>query len=89
MEDENKYIILKPDEDGNCAKFISLDEIKSYLDDLENIKKDSQPYFLTETDLGYKGRNPQDWDYYDMIILKVEKVIVPKPKIIKMVIEEE
>lgn len=89
MEPEHQYILLRPHEDGHHVRFVTLDEIQSdYLDDLENIREDCHPRFLTEKDLELKGENPQYWDEHDLMILKVEKIIVPKTKVVKMVIED-
>ena len=74
-----RYIALHPDEDGNIVSFLDEEKLREMLEE----EYFGSVNFLSEDDLDNKGTDPQYWSYCnpttDVLLLKVDKVIVPKP----------
>ena len=79
-----KYIALHADEDGNTATFLNEERLQELLNgELMGEKLN----FLSEEDIETKGADPQYWCYHnpviDILLLKIDRVLVPRPTAIK------
>jgi len=67
-------------------------EVDPFDPELFNLTFGEQLHFLSEIEFRQlKETNPQHWEETDAILLRIEKIIVPKPKIVKseFTIEDE
>lgn len=77
-----KYIVLRPDEDGSPARFITEEELQSYY-----LSEARGYHFLGEQDLDKdkSGTGPQYWtmgngdEKTDVMIVEIAAIRVPRP----------
>lgn len=73
-----RYILLHPDEDGDCISFLNDSTLRETLEE----EYFGPVNFLSEKDLDKKGTDPQYWNYCnpttDVLLLKIDKIIVPQ-----------
>ncbi|KKL59935.1 hypothetical protein LCGC14_2210340 [marine sediment metagenome] len=78
------YILLQPDEDGNVINLLDETALRILLNnprDEFGVHK-----FLSEKTFK-QNSDPMYWNEGDAVLLKVEKVIIPKPVATKYIIE--
>ena len=90
-----KYVIIKgSDEDGHTTYFASEERLNEILngDEQEDLWFGEQLNFLSEAQFRrLEEDNPYHWKEFNAIIIRIDKILVPKPKIVKreFVIEED
>jgi hypothetical protein len=74
--DKLKYAVVSPDEDGNCVSFLDDEDLE------ELLSGKSRGENLQFKDLEFLKDNPypQNWKEYEIVILKVDRVVVPVSK---------
>jgi hypothetical protein len=81
-----EYLMIHPDEDGNCVDFLTKKELEEHLNDAEGYGL-TDAVFITDFDDDFPQEQVQCWHEDDVMIIKIEKIVVPKTITTKLSIE--